>query len=230
MSELIVVVGVLLLDNQPLPNQDVLLISEKMEKLLGVCMTAPDGQFGITLPAGNSPSKAILLAKVKGEFVTVIHKVIELVQANPVEIKVDTGKDFFTIEGRINSSVGWPKYSNIFLDPLKVDGVPEQLERFFKQKSQGVFDSHFLEIPVQEGSFSFRVKRGIYRIGGEYINYDRPNIVNPDFNNYVVNKVTFVTGNGPLSGDPYSGFILEVKGDSRVTLSLRIVKDEEIMQ
>jgi hypothetical protein len=221
--------GILLVDGQPLPNQEILIVSEQMDKFLGTCLTDAAGQFSSILPIEDRPERVILLAQVKSNLVTVSYKLIQLPQTHPIEIYIDAKDQVFKLDGEIESAVGWPNYLNIFLDPVQIQGIPEGLEQFFSQKDQGVFDVHFREISVHTRTFSFKVKAGKYRIGGQYINYDRPMLINPDFDNYIIDKAAFASNKlSPLTGSPESGFLLEVDTDCQVVCSLRIVEDEEL--
>jgi hypothetical protein len=234
----LILVGALLMDNQSLPNQEILLIDEKMSELIGVCSndsnkacaTGADGEFRFNISEQNRPVKARVLVKLKDEIVTVVEKLIDIPQENPVEISVDRPKDLLTVDVTIESSDGFPDTLNVFIDPVKIDGVPEQLERFFKQVRDGVFDAHFVEKRIQGKTFSFKVKPGIYRIGGEYIIYERPMMVNSNFKNYIVDRVTLQSGNTNLTGNPYSGFTLNVDSDCKIVLSLRVVEDQELLK
>ncbi len=227
---LIIITGILLIDDLPFPEQEILVISEDMNTFLASCLTDAHGQFTFVLPKENSPSRAILLVKVKSNVVTLSQELIEIPQANPIKINIETKQHFLRLEGIIESAEGWPEYINIFLDPVEINDIPGELERFFKQTGSDTFESHFLEVPVSERTFLFRVKAGKYKVGGEYIDSDRPNIVTPNFDNYIVDTVILDSPTSQLNGDPYGGFLLEVNVDCRVILSLRVVEDEELLR
>ncbi len=234
----LILVGALLMDNQLVPNQEMLLIDEKMGELIGVCAnesntgcyTGADGQFRFNISDENRPAKAIVLVKLKDEIVTIVEKLIDIPPENPVEISIDKPQDLLTVEVTIESSEGFPDTLNVFIDPIKIKDVPDHLERFFKQVKDGVFNAHFVEKPIQSKTFSFQVRPGVYKIGGEYIVYERPMIVKPNFKNYSVDKVTLLPENANLTGNSYSGFTLNVDRDCHIVLSLRVVEDEELLR
>lgn len=225
MQELIVR-GILLVDGKPSTDQKLLLISQNMDLLLAVAMTDSDGQFEFSLPAQDE-SKAIVLAKITGGYVGLSYRPIDLPQAAPLEMEIDTSNSF-NLAIAVESSVGYPERLDAFLDPVVVDGVPEQLQPFFKQVDQGVFSSHFLEMPMDNKAFSFKVRAGTYKIGAHYIVEDRPMIDSPAFENFVTDTAVLLPGGKQLEGDPYSGFAVMVDKDVNVVLSLRVLDDEEL--
>jgi hypothetical protein len=224
MQELIVR-GSLLVDDQPSTDQKLLLISADMERLLAVTTTGAGGQFEFALPA-QGDTEAIILAKITGGFVGPVHWQVDLPQPAALEISVDT-KNSFNVEVTVESSAGYPERLDVFLDPVTVDGVPEQLQRFFKQEDQGVFSSHFLEVPIDK-AFSFRVSAGTYKIGAHYIVEERPMMDDPAFKNFVTNTAEVLPERDHLEGDPYGGFALTVNEDVNLVLSLRVLDDEEL--
>jgi hypothetical protein len=66
------------------------------------------------------------------------------------------------------------------------------------------------------------------RIGGEFLDHDRPNVVAPDFRNYVVGAARSGPDGAPLPGTTHGGFELDVDVDRAVTLVLREASDEEL--
>jgi hypothetical protein len=220
--------GILLLDGQPLADQDILLISADMERFLGACATGPDGRFTYALSAHAAPAAVVVLAKVKASVATVLYQAVEVPQAAPVEFRVDSQRNFVTVTGSVDTTAGWPPHLNVFLNPVMIDGIPEQLQRFFRQKAKGVVGGYLIETAIREPAFALRVVPGVYAIGGAYLNYDRPMTVRPDYQNFIVQSVTVAPGGEQLSGDPYGGFRLSVAGDCQVRLALRVVEDREL--
>jgi hypothetical protein len=220
--------GVLLLDNQPLADQDILLISADMALFLGACTTGPGGRFNCALPARAALAAVVVLAKVKAGVVAMLYQAIEVPQTAPVEFRVDSHGNFVTVTGSVDTAAGWPPHLNVFLNPVMIDGIPEQLQRFFNQKAKGVVDGHFIETTIREPAFTFRVVPGVYAIGGAYLNYDRPMTVRPDYQNFIVQAATVAPASERLTGDSYGGFRLGVAGDCQVHLTLRVVEDREL--
>lgn len=222
----LIVRGILLVDDQPLTDQQLLLISANMDRLLAVATTGPDGRFEFSLPA-QGESKAIVLAKITGGFVAPVHRYIDLPQTSPLEISIDT-QSSFELGVTVESSSGYPETLNVFLDPVTVAGEPGQLHRFFKQVDQQVFSSHFFEMPVADQAFSFRVRAGTYKIGANYIVEERPMMDNPAFQNFVTNTAVLLPEANQLAGDSYDGFVVTVDKDVNVVLSLRVLDDDEL--
>jgi len=225
-----IVKGTLLVDGQPSQDQELLLISADMNKLLAVSASGPDGSFEFAFPAPQKDSNAIVLAKLRRDFAGVVHRQVDLLQAAPLEIEVETKTDSFNLEVMIESSVGYPEHLDVFLDPIIVAGVPEQLTRYFKQVDRGIFTSHFLERLIDDRAFDVRVMAGTYKIGGHYIIEDRPMLVNPTSENFIGSSATVEPYASPLEGDPDGGFALTVDNDCRVVFTLRVLEDKELVR
>lgn len=220
--------GLLQADGRPLPDQRVLLISEDMTKLLGSTTTEQDGAFKISVPSEHRHGKVILLVKIKGPAIALAHKVIDL-DSEGHEFHIDTAKgDFHNVRGQVQTTSGWPPYLMIFVDPVHIEGIPEPLEKFFNQRDERVVESSFFRMRLNDKDFSLKLKRGTYRIGGDYLNYSRPNIVKPDFENYLVTRVEADSESQPLEGKRYSGYLLEVKRDRYLTMTIEVVPDEDL--
>jgi hypothetical protein len=73
-----------------------------------------------------------------------------------------------------------------------------------------------------------RVLPGTWRVAGESIDHDRPNVPEPDFRNYVAAAARGEPDGAPLPGDEIAGFAVEVDRDRRITLVLREVPDAEL--
>ena len=220
--------GTLWVDNRPCSAQEILLVTGDAKMLIGVGITNSDGQFSFDLPHRDWPAEAVVLVKLKTTIVGMVHELVQIGGRQAIEIRVDTNSGFFQIDGKIDRPSGFPDCLDLFLDPIRVDGLPRIFERFFLQSDEAVFDAHFFRSSTTDTTFSFRVKRGVYKIGGEYIIYERPNIVDPAFNNYIVEQVRLFPRGGALKGDTYDGFVLDVSADRNVGLLLRILNDEEL--
>lgn len=219
--------GAVKVDNVPSVNQEVLLIAERGERFIDSTTTDNRGHFEFLLPKHYDQEKTIIMAKIKNDVISLASEIVSIPQEKPLLINVNTSKDFITIHLKIESSEGYPKYLNVFLDPIRVSSIPSGLMHFANQQKESVFDSHFIYAPMKSRTFTIKVKSGIYRIGGEYINYDRPMIVNPDFSNYVVSRVS-IDSEIDLGGSPSSGFIFEAEKDCTLVMVLRVLDDEEI--
>jgi hypothetical protein len=223
--------GLLQLDGQPLSGQRVLLISGDMTKFLGSAMTDEDGEFEIAVPSEHRRGEVVLLLKIQGPVVALAHRVVALERdgSGPHEFRLETSRDnFHSIDGEVVTASGWPPYLTVFMDPVHVEAIPEPLEKFFHFQDEQVMESSFYKMRLDGSVFNLKVMRGTYRISASYLNYFRPLTVNPDFENYVATKAESDGEAQPLPGDPDGGYMLEVKRDRRITLSIEVVPDEKL--
>ena len=218
------VAGRALVDGRPCADERVLVVSGDMARLLAVTSTGAGGEFELELAEDGA---AVLLLKVTEDVVTVVHERIDLAAADALEVAVDTSAGFVTLAGAVESDSGRPERLDVYLDPVRIEGVPDELEPFFKQHDHGVFDGRFVKRTIASREFAFRVRPGSYRIGAEYLNYDRPMMSAPSFENYLAARAT--SDGADLAGNEYVGFLVDVDRDRRVVLSLRVVQDEELV-
>lgn len=223
--------GLVQLDGQALSDSRVLLISGDMTSFLGSTTTSEDGTFEIAVPAEHQRSQVVVLVKIQGPVVGLLHRVVDLQNnsGDPLAFRIDTNSaSFHKIEGRAISTSGWPPYLNVFIDPVHVEDIPAPLEKFFRWQDERVVESTFFKLRIDGETFSLRVMPGTYRIGANYLNYFRPEIVNPDFENYRASKAEADGESQPLPGEPNSGYLLEVKRDRQVVFTIDVVPDEEL--
>lgn len=223
--------GLLKLGGQALSDQRVLLISGDMMKLLGSVTTGKDGAFEVVVPHEHKNGEVILLIKIQGPVIALVHKVVDLKSdgKGPHLINIESSKgEYHQIHGMIETTSGWPPFLNVFVDPVHIAGIPAQLEKFFNQRDEKVVESSFFKKRLEDKSFILKLKSGTYRIGGDYLNYSRPNMVNPDFENYLVARVDADGENKPLEGKRYGGYLLEVKRNREITMTIEVVPDEEL--
>jgi hypothetical protein len=128
-----------------------------------------------------------------------------------------------TVELRSDS--GFPDRLNVFLDPVEIDGMPAELLGFANGVEPGVFSARFFERDVTGRRFDVRLQPGVWRVGAAYIVGDRPNLIEPNFKNYVAHRAVADGQELPASG---SGFAVDMRGDREVTLELRELGDEEL--
>lgn len=219
------------LDGQALSNQRVLLISGDMTKFLGSTTTAEDGAFEIDVPAEHRSGQVVLLLKIQGPVVALAQRLIDLESEGwgPHEFRLDTTDgSFHNVEGEVTSTFGWPPYLNVFVNPVHVEGIPEPLEKFFRWQDERVLESTFFKLKVDGHSFNLKFKSGTYRIGADHLNYFRPSMVNPDFENYVATRAEVDGESQPLQGERYGGYLMEVKRDRRIVLTIETVADKEL--
>jgi hypothetical protein len=226
-----ILTGFLLLDGNLLPEQRVLLISKDMTRLLASTTTMDDGTFNVSVPAPYRDNEVILLVKIQGPIIALAHRVIDLKSnaAGPHEVSIDTTEgNFYHIHGDFITTSRWPPYLMLFVDPVHIDGIPAQLEKFFYQRDEQVDEATFFRMRIEDRSFHLKVQCGTYRIGGDYLNYFRPMMVKPDFENYVVTRLEADGESQPLEGNRYSGYLVEVKRDRSITMKIEVIPDEEL--
>lgn len=223
--------GLVQLDGQALTGSRVLLISGDMTTFLASTTTSEDGTFEIAVPDEHQGSRVVLLLKVQGPVVGLLHRVIDLQNdtSEKKEFQINTSsQSFYNINGKVVSTSGWPPYLNVSIDPVHVEGVPEPLEKFFRWQDERVVESVFFKQRVDGETFNLRVMPGTYKIAASYLNYFRPEQANPDSENYIASKAEADGESQPLPGERYSGYELEVKRDRQVVFTIDVVPDEEL--
>ncbi len=198
-------------DGRPLAGEDVLVFSQPARRLAGATRTGEDGAFRMTAE-GEEP--LVLLAKVRRPVCTL--EVIPLTGSGPVEIDVRTGDGFADLSG---STEDLTPPLVVRMDPSRIDGVPEWLIPLSAQRSEGVFESSYCEIPATGGVFRVRLRRGDWRLRGDRF-VDGP--VGPGGTTpptLVVTGVATDVGE-EATGESHGGFVITVQGDRSVRLSV----------
>jgi len=212
--------GTVLVDGRPAPGQVVLGVSTTARRLLDNSVTDSDGRFQLALEPAEGAWVIVRIAEpVVG---------VAAVRAGdaPDELDIATA-GFHTVTGRIERPGLAPRGITVFLDPVAVEGVPGELADFFKQRSERVFDARFAELAAGDEGFTVRVKPGVYRVGGGYVNLDRPMLTEPTVENVVVDRVERARA-GSLPGDEHRGFEVEADGDVDLSLGLRELNVDEL--
>jgi hypothetical protein len=218
--------GTVRLDGGPLAGQQVMLVAPSMEALWGSAVTNDGGEFEIPWKAADAAGEAHLLVKVKAPVVGVLHRTVRLPDPGFADVQAETSDGFFTLAASVESPTGEPKALVLRVDPVRVAGVPERLEPFFKQVGPGVFESIFATVPASGGQVAVTLREGTYKIGADSIDYDRPRIVDPGFDNYIAAALRIEGRNAP--GDQYGGFLVEITRDTSGVLVLRVLDNAEL--
>jgi len=218
--------GIVRLDGKPVGPDEVLAISEDMAELLGAGSTDSQGRFKISVPDGAR--RVIIVAKLRGTTIGLHHRAIALPPPEPVLVDFEAS-EFKWLRGEIESTSGMPDSLDVFVDPVKLNGVPDVMREFFRQSRIGVRNAYFAKVSVRGASFAFRLQAGTYRIGGERVNYDQPLATIP-VANYKVSAVTLAPENVQLPGDETLGFVVDMDQDRRVVFWLRVVEDAELLR
>lgn len=210
---------------QSLPNQEISVLSASHDAFLSQIWTDEDGHFHYQ-PAEEGQSAVSLLVKVRQPFIGLAYHPVSLPSAAPLDIALHM--NLFTLSGNIADFTGRVPHLQLFLDPLHLNGIPEQLSRFFFQTAPQVHRAHFYQATITEDSFAIAVQAGRYALGAAYLNMDRPNMVDPDFDNVQVDGIQLAGTASNLPGNPHRGFEVEVNSDMLLTLSWRVVPDDEL--
>jgi hypothetical protein len=197
-------------------GEDVLVLSGTPLRLRAVVPTGPDGTFEAERPArgpvaliGRARNEGLALAAAEGNG----------------RVALDAPGPLHRLTVELSSDAGFPDRLDVFLDPVEIEGMPAELLAFANGVEPGVFSARFWEQGVTGRSFDVRLQPGVWRIGAAYIVGDRPNLIEPDFKNYVAHRAVAERQELPASG---SGFAVEMRGDRAITLELRELPDEEL--
>ena len=197
-------------------DEDVLVLAGSPRRLRAVVSTGPDGAFEAERP-GQGPGALLGRARRVG---------LALAAADAGDdVALDAPGPLRRLTVEVHSDEGYPDRLDVFLDPVEIDGVPSELLPFASGVEPGVFSSRFWEQGVTDRRLEVRVQPGIWRLGGAYIVGDRPNLIEPDFKNYVAQRATVGDEELPASG---SGWAVDTREDRDVRLELRELPDEEL--
>jgi hypothetical protein len=222
--------GLVHLDGRPLADVRVLAVSDDATTLLGSTTTRDDGQFAVDVPEAAG-GRVVLLVKVQGPVIALAQQPVDLAAGKDGTHELRLASDaptFHTVRGRVATTSGWPPYLTIFVNPIQVEGIDPGLARFFNRQDERVVESTFFKQRLDGQEFELRVQAGTYAIGGSHLNYQRPNLANPDFENYVVARVEADGEPEPLPGNPSSGYRLDVTREREITMTLEVVPDEAL--
>lgn len=217
------VTGTLRLEGRPVGGQDVLAFDTAGDRpaLLAAAITNDEGRFTLDLP--TEPARAALLGKVRSGALAAVARSVEL-PTDDVDLEI--AGPFARVTASIESDAGLPERLNVFFDPVALGGLAEDLAPFASQKAPGVFEAHFAQRTVTGDELTISLAQGTWRLGGDFIVYERPMIVQPGFSNYVVDRV--LREDGAELPRERGGFVLEADGDVRLRLVLRELADAEL--
>jgi hypothetical protein len=196
--------------------EDVLVLSGTPLRLREVVTTGPDGAFEAARPARGPVA---LLGRARRDGLA-----IASAEANG-QIALEASGPLRLLTVEVHSDAGYPDRLDVFFDPVEIDGVPTELLPFASGVEPGVFSARFWEHAVTGRRFHVRLQPGIWRIGAAFIVGDRPNLIEPDFQNYVAHRATAEGQELAKSG---SGFAVDMHEDRGLRLELRELPDEEL--
>lgn len=184
--------------------------------------TDAGGSFALAPGGGEGP--LTVLARLTGEVIGVAAR--EVPTDGPADLDLPGPARTLTIA--VAGDVGTPAALTLALEPAAPAGVPARLRPFINQRAPGVFHGRFLTRELTGETLILRVLPGTWRIAGEFLDHDRPNIPEPDFRNYIVTAARSEPDGTPLPGTETAGYALDVDRDRRVTVVLREVPDAEL--
>ena len=89
-------------------------------------------------------------------------------------------------------------------------------------------DAHFFSRNLESDSVDLLVQPGVYRLNALHVNRSRPNLIAPDFDNLVTDRVS--TGSLSIDAESASGGIeLEITGPCELVFTMRVPPDQELL-
>ncbi len=226
-SGVIAISGRLTVDGRGASEQRILALSAEMRALIASALTGSDGRFAIELPPDYRDRTVVLVGKVQGAVLGIVHRIVAIEDraASEQELDVDTREGFHIVHATITSRGAMPDDLQISVTPAQLDGVPAPIESYFLRQSATVADAAFLEDQVAGREFEMTVQRGVWRIAGAHIDYRRPMRRTPGPDNFIVSRIDADGESRPLPGTSFGGFTLDVHRDRHITLSLDVLPD-----
>ena len=209
--------GLLELDGVAMTGRRVLLISEDMTLLLESATTDDNGVFRFGL---NDPSqlRVIVVAKIQEPVLSISYRIIDLAihGLGPHRISIDSTTDLFhTLRAQIATDETKPPYVLVHIDPVRLIGIPDPLEKFFRTVDEKVDESWFSQFRVESESFAIRVQNGTYRLDAQYFNKREDSL-----GNYSLRQVVADNEEPILFTTPFESVTLNVDRDREVALTV----------
>lgn len=204
-------------DNIPLPNQEITVISVKSGQVIKSILSDKSGHFDIDV---NNDSDLDLLFKIRyNNYISIYHKRININKdLNDLNLVIDT-LEYHTVNVQINTT-NEGDISNdfyIFIDPIELVDVSNELSPNYKKQTSKIGYSYFFREAYNQFPIEFKLRKGVYSIGGDNIIDDNPMSGKKQF---IVDKIT--KQNVTLDGNCFSGFKFKVDKD----LSLELYTSE----
>jgi len=217
--------GILELDGVAVAAGRVLLISGDMTRLLESTTTDDSGVFRFAV-TDVAQSTVVVLAKIQEQVLSIAYRIIDLAihGPGPHRIGIDSSTELFhAVKARIVADEGRPPYLLAHLDPVRLIGIPEPLEKFFRTVDENVDDASFSQVRVEGDGFVIRVQNGSYRVDAGY--FDKSQL--PGITNYTLTEVTTDGEETTVFEDPFASFMLDVERDRDVELTIRPLASEK---
>jgi len=209
--------GLLELDGVVMKGRRVLLVSGDMTRLLENATTDDNGVFRFVL---NEPSQSpvVVVAKIQEPVLSISYRIIDLAihGPGPHRISIDSTTDLFhTLRAQITADEAKPPYLMVHVDPVRLIGIPDSLERFFRTVDEKVEESSFSQFRVEGDSFAIRVQNGIYRLDAQYFNKQAQSP-----GNYSLRQVVADNEEPVFFTAPFESITLNVDRDREVELTV----------
>jgi hypothetical protein len=198
------IAGTLSVEGRPVGGQDVIALAG--EEVVAGALTDDLGRFSLDAPEG-----ATVIGKVRTGTYGVVARVVE---AGGLDL--DLGGPLPALDIALESEHELPARIDLTLDPVRLDGVPDELMPYARMRGPGVLEGHFGRGVIDGARASVRVQPGAWRIAASSIDPDRTHVR------------SLVTGRVRADGDEVEGDALVVSGDRRITLVLRAATQNEL--
>jgi hypothetical protein len=222
LNSLIVIAGVLTMEGKVLPSQEILLIQEKPIKVIASGKTDVNGNFSISL---NTDAQNLhLVAKVRHEGIaTILHRKLEKADFGTKKSLNLRKTELIAVHCSLLLPEGGPRSMDVFADLLAVEGVNQDLQPYFRYVSASVANSYFYRFPTSAIEFTWWVKPGKIRIGGDYIPQDGISADGPP-PGFAVTRVEMLPDCKVLNGTWMLGFELDVNIETHLELRVEEVE------
>ena len=217
--------GIILVNGQPAPNQQIILLSADMDHFIAGSVTDANGEYKLELSDSQLATSLVLVSKVNAPVLALDYRIIEPGLIQRQDFTFDNSSDSFCIlQGNIVADDDkLPSSLEIAITPVHLDKIPSRLESFFLRRSKTVVDASFYVERISGNHFKLRVQKGSYRISGSHITYKGPVSTLPIPNGFIVDQILADGERTPISGEQFGGFILHVKRDREITMHLKIL-------
>jgi hypothetical protein len=219
--------GTVEVDGRPAGVSRAIAVSGDLTAMVGSGVIGDGGGFEIEVP--DAAERVVVMAGVTDPVVAVAHQAVDL-GGSPasVALVVDTRRQpFHALSGEIEVPGLGPPFISLTVDPVHLEGVPAPLEPLFRRRDDRVVDASFMRLRLDEPRFELTLQQGTYRLDAGYVDRSRPNIVHPDFDNYVT-RLTRIDGVETPAPERFGGIEVEVTRPVHLALVLAVLPDEEL--
>jgi hypothetical protein len=219
--------GLLELNGVAMAGCRVLLISGDMMRLLESTTTDDRGVFRFAI-SDAAESRVVVLAKIAHPVLSISYRTIDLGVhgLGPHRINLDSTTELFhSVRGHVVSDDSQPPFVLVHIDPVRLVGIPEPLEKFFRTVDANVVESWFSQIRLDSVSFEIRVQNGTYRIDAQYFSKRESQLDEGSLNFSL--KEAQADGEERIDFQaPFESFTLNVERDREVEMKLGAIRTD----